>query len=134
MSDGETAIRRLYRASFAALNAQDMPSLAVFYTEDAIQLPPNRPPLVGWKEIRSSLENELSGITLEASFEIMEVVIAGIWAYARGEYRTSVVPEAGGQRTVATGSWLDILSRQTDGTWRIARSTWSNHGRDREGT
>ncbi|WP_457652465.1 YybH family protein [Rhodocaloribacter sp.] len=132
MPDQETAIKRLYAASVAALNTGDIAVLAAFYTEDAIQLPPDRPPLVGWEAIRSSLENELSGITIEAGVEIMEVVTAGSWAYARGQHRTSVIPQAGGQTTVTTGSWLDILERQADGSWRIARSAWSNHGTERD--
>jgi uncharacterized protein (TIGR02246 family) len=132
MPEEKTAIERLYAASVAALNARDIPALAAFYTDDAIQLPPDRPPLVGWKAIRSSLENELSGITIEAGVQIVEVVIAGSWAYARGQHRTSVIPQAGGRPMVTTGSWLDILNRQADRSWRIARSAWSNHGTEEE--
>ncbi|MFQ5748653.1 MAG: YybH family protein [Planctomycetota bacterium] len=133
MADEETAIRRLYAASVAALNTGDIPALAAFYTKDAIQMPPHRPPLVGWKAIRSSLESELRGITIEAGLEIAEVVVAGGWARVRGRHWTRVVPQAGGRSTVTTGSWLDILERQPDGSWRIARSAWSNHGTEREG-
>ncbi|MFQ6104356.1 MAG: YybH family protein [Candidatus Glassbacteria bacterium] len=132
MPDQETAIKRLYAASVAALNARDISALAAFYTEDAIQFPPDRPPLVGWNAIRSSLENELIGMTIEASVEIVEVVIAGSWAYACGHHRTSVISQTGGRPMVTTGSWLDILKRQADGSWRIARSAWSNHRTDSE--
>ncbi|MFQ5675516.1 MAG: YybH family protein, partial [bacterium] len=80
MADEQTAIRRLYAANIAALNAGDITALAAFYTPDAIQLPPSGPPLNGWEAIRSSLENELNGITIDASVEGLEVVTAGNWA------------------------------------------------------
>jgi uncharacterized protein (TIGR02246 family) len=53
MVDERTAIKRLYAANVAALNAKDIRALAAFYTHDAIQLPPDSPPLSGWKAIRS---------------------------------------------------------------------------------
>ncbi|MFQ5709417.1 MAG: YybH family protein [bacterium] len=134
MVDEKTAIEQLYVANVAALNARDVSALARFYTHDAIQFPPNAPPLVGWEAIRSSLENELDGIRIDAKVEVVEVVIAGSWAYARGDYRTAVIPQAGGRRTATIGSWLDILKRQADGSWRISRSAWSSHGPARAAT
>lgn len=95
---------------------------------------PSRRPLNGWEAIRSSLENELNEITIDAGVEVVEVVIAGSWAYARGHYRISTLPQAGGRGAVTTGSWLDILKRQADGSWRIARSAWSNHGTEYKGS
>ncbi len=128
MVDDQVQIERLYAANVAALEAGDVSVLAAFYAEDAIQLPPGGPPLEGWEAIRASLERELAGIEIAAGVEVLEVVVAGDWAFARGQYRTSVRPASGGRATEATGSWLDILQRQADGTWRIARSAWSSHG------
>ncbi|RMF69689.1 MAG: SgcJ/EcaC family oxidoreductase [Calditrichaeota bacterium] len=134
MLDEKTAIENLYAENVAALIAGDVAALARFYTHDAIQFPPGAPPLVGWDAIRSSLEHELDGIALDATVEIVEVVIAGDWAYARGHYHTAVIPQAGGRRTVTTGSWLDILKRQADGSWKISRSAWSSYEPAEEAT
>lgn len=79
MCDEETVIRKLYEASVAALNARNIPALATFYTEDAIQLPPDRPLLVGWEAIRTSLENELNGIAIEAGVELEELEATIKW-------------------------------------------------------
>jgi len=38
----------------------------------------------------------------------------------------------GSHQTVTAGSWLDILKRQTDGSWRIARSARSTHKTEKE--
>ncbi|MGH7992962.1 MAG: YybH family protein [Limisphaerales bacterium] len=123
--DKLAAIRKLYADNMAALNSGDLAALARFYEKDAIQFPPNSPALTGWEAIRSGLKNELAGIKVAATIEVAEVVIADDWTFARGTYRMVTTPQGGGEQTVATGNWLDILKRQPDGSWKIARSTWS---------
>ncbi|MGD2069685.1 MAG: SgcJ/EcaC family oxidoreductase [Gemmatimonadota bacterium] len=127
MDDAQTAIRRLYAASVTALNAGDLPALSAFYTDDAIQLPPDRPPVVGWEAIRSSLERELREVTVEAVVDVREVSVAGGLAYALGRHRIRVTSRGGGPGEVTEGSWLDVLRRGEDDSWRIARSAWSDH-------
>ena len=124
--DDVVAIRKLFAANAAALTAGDLAALAGMYEEDAIELPPNSPALNGWEAIRSTLENGLKGIKVAATIEVVEVSSANSWAFARGTYRTVTTPEGGGPATVAIGNWLDILRRQPDGSWKIARSTWSS--------
>jgi uncharacterized protein (TIGR02246 family) len=124
--DDIAAIRKLFADNAAALTAGDLAALARIYEEDAIQLPPNSPALTGWEAIRSTLENGFKGIKVAATIEVVEVSTANSWAFARGTYRTVTNPQGGGQPTVATGNWLDILRRQPDGSWKIARSTWSS--------
>ncbi len=120
------AIRKLFAENAVALTAGDLAALAGIYEEDAIELPPNSPALTGWEAIRSTLENGFKGIKVAATIKVVEVSAAKSWAFARGTYRTVTTPEGGGQPTVATGNWLDILRRQPDGSWKIARSTWSS--------
>ncbi|HEV2434962.1 MAG TPA: SgcJ/EcaC family oxidoreductase [Verrucomicrobiae bacterium] len=123
--DNLAAIRQLYASNAAALNAGDTSSLARLYEKDAIQFPPNSPALIGWEAIQSELESELEGIKVAATIEIAEVIIADQWTFARGTYRMVTTPQSGGEQTVAMGNWLDILRRQPDSSWKIARSTWT---------
>ena len=120
------AIRKFYADNAAALSAEDISALERFYEGDAIQLPPDSPALKGWEAIRLSLQHEFKGVKLKAALDVIEVASAESWAFARGCYRMAVIQEEGGQRTEAVGNWLDILRRQPDGSWKIARSTWSN--------
>lgn len=131
MSRDTRAIRDLYAANVAALEAGDVEALAELYTEGAIQLPPDRRPRVGRKAIRAGLRRELKGIRVEATVEIEELVVMGLWAYARGSYRTVVPSDTGKKDSVVEGSWLDILEWQDHGFWQILRSTWSVHPRRR---
>src|SRR5579862_1134708 len=119
------AIRKLYMDSAAALSTGNPSELARFYENDAIQFPPNSPALTGWEAIQSELQNELAGIRVAATINVSEVVTTDSWTYARGTYRMVTTPQGGGGQSVATGNWLDILKRQPDRSWKIARSTWS---------
>jgi ketosteroid isomerase-like protein len=40
-------------------------------------------------------------------------------AFSRGTYTLSLTPKEGGPTTHIDGKWLDILKRQTDGSWKI---------------
>lgn len=127
MVDHERSIEDLYKASAEALAAGDLDALSRYYTKNAIQFPPDAAPQVGWPAIRGSLESELEGITFDSAIEVSELVVAGDLAYAWGSYQATVAPQTGGEPTRTSGSFLDILARQADGSWRISRSTWSNH-------
>lgn len=123
----EKRIEEVYRASTAALAAGDLSALAAHYTGDAVQLPPDAAPLVGWSAIRESLESELAGITFASRVEVRETVVDGDLACAWGHFRATVSPKAGGDPQHTSGSFVDVFRRQPDGSWRFARSAWSNH-------
>lgn len=125
--EDEKRIEELYKSSAEALAGGNLDALSFYYIEEAIQFPPDAAPIVGWSAIRKSLENELDGITFVSAMEVSEVVVAGDLAHAWGSYQATVAPKTGGDSTMTSGSFLDILARQADGSWRISRSTWSNH-------
>jgi len=125
--DDRDQIRELYEATTHALGTGDIRTLANYYTNDAIQFPPNSPPLTGWANISASLERELSEIAFNSTLDVKEVVVEGDCAYAWGQFRGLILPKSRGAGSVTSGSFLDVLRRQSDGSWRIACSTWSNH-------
>jgi ketosteroid isomerase-like protein len=122
MDDDREQIKAIYAAITALLADGDIGGLSMYYTTDAIQFPPDRAPLMGWAEIRASLEKELEGISFNSTIDLLETVIVGDCAYAWGQFRAT-----GGQRSQTSGSFLDIFRRQPDGSWKISRSAWSNH-------
>ena len=125
-TDDRIAIRKLLMDNAAALNTGDPSAMAKFYEQDAVQLPPNSPAVIGWKAIRSTLESGFKGIKVTETIQIIEVSSSYRWAFARGTYRIVTTPQGGGEPTVATGNWLNILRRQPDDSWKIARSCWSS--------
>lgn len=126
-SDDHERIKDIYASSAASLAAGNIETLSRYYTEDAVQLPPNAAPIAGWGQIYASLESELAGVNFNTSMDIEEIIVVGDCAVARGKFRNRVFPGAGGRPSLASGSFLDVLFRQTDRSWKIARSAWSSH-------
>jgi uncharacterized protein (TIGR02246 family) len=127
VSDSEVeAIKSLYVENAAALNAGDLPALASFYTDDAIHLPPNSPAIAGKEAILKQLKKELSEFGVEASVRVVEIEVAGPWAFARGTYSMKATRKTEGSPIEETGKWLDILRRQGDGSWKISHATWTS--------
>ena len=49
-----------------------------------------------------------------------EVRILGDWAYSHGTYKYEIAPKSREGTKLVSGKFLDILEKQSDGTWRIA--------------
>jgi uncharacterized protein (TIGR02246 family) len=131
VADEFERIEGLYAAIAAALAAGDLTALSTNYTDDAVQFPPDGAPLVGWARIRESLEKVLNDITFNSAVELSEIAIFGEFAYAWGSYRGISSSKSSGGIATTSGSFLDVLARQPDGSWRIVRSAWSNHKLDK---
>jgi len=63
--------------------------------------------------------------TNKMTIKIDETVVVGDLAYTRGSYDQATKPKAGGMTTKLTGKFLDILQRQSDGTWKITRDCFN---------
>lgn len=125
-TEDRAAISKMLQQNIIALNASDLSALARYYEEDAIQFPPNSPALTGREAIQSTLESGLKGVKVTATIKVVEVFTAERWAFAHCTYRMVTTPQGGGQPIVITGNWLNLLRRQPDDSWRIARSSWSS--------
>ena len=47
------------------------------------------------------------------------------WAFHLSEYIAMVTPKEGGETVEEKGKVLEILQRQPDGSWKIAREIWN---------
>lgn len=118
------AIRALAGPAWsAAWRAADATALAEFYTEDAILLPQNQPPIIGKEEIRAGYQAVFEEFRVSGASEIQELEVGGEWAFLRGSYVIQVTPKAGGPPLEEDrGHWLWIARRQRGGGWKIARA------------
>ncbi len=105
----------------------DLDSFIDLFTDDAIWMPPGGLPVVGKEALRAwvSWAEDVTWEHFSTSTE--EVVVAGDWAFARLAATMVMTPQAGEEATPSYLKGLQILQRQTDGSWRIARYIWNGN-------
>ena len=103
-----------------AFNQGDAAGCAAFFTEDVILLAPDQPMTRGKKafeEIYRSRMDKSTGGT--HSNELVEYGVEGDMAYQVGTFAIT------GTNPPEQGKFVNVLRRQTDGTWKVAVSIFN---------
>jgi uncharacterized protein (TIGR02246 family) len=119
------AIRQAGDQWIASFNAGDADALGLTYTEDAVSLPPEGPPVVGREAIVQGLRDMFSQFAATQTATVDEVAVFGDVAMARGTWSTRQTPKAGGAEEVRSGKWMELQKRQADGSWKTWRWMWN---------
>jgi uncharacterized protein (TIGR02246 family) len=120
------SVKNLREAYIAAQNAGDAAALTALFTDDAVLMPANAPAASGNEAIQAHFQTLLDQVTSELVVSQEEVEVAGDWAFSRGTHTVKLTPKAGGETMEDTGKYLNILKRQPDGSWKIARHIWNS--------
>ena len=103
--------------------AGDADSIAGMVAEDAWQMPPNAPPLVGREAIRSFWKDAVRWGKWDFDLQTQDVEVSGPLAVERGKYRLrfTAKPEAppGMASFEDRGNYLVHWRREHDGEWRV---------------
>jgi uncharacterized protein (TIGR02246 family) len=118
-----TAIRQVQENDLKLSRAQDWKGDSALFTEDAIQLPPNRAAVQGRAAIQSWME--AFPPTSNYQEQSVEVEGQGDLAYDRGTYSMTVAPP-GAAPIEDRGKYLFILRKQADGSWKISRAMFNS--------
>jgi len=105
----------------AAIAARDPQSLRPLLADDYEVWAHGVEPLVGADAAVAAMVAAVERNRIEQSFEPIESVIAGDWAFERGIERLAVTPVDGGPTRMMSQRALLILRRGDDGKWRFAR-------------
>lgn len=116
----KAAVDSLRDAYLEAYNSGEAGQVAALYTQDAVYLPADGPPVTGRDSIQAALTQALApGPTLEVdSHEV--IPLSPDWTSSGGTYRVTVTPEGAEEPRVIEGSYL-ILFRQTAEGWKLFR-------------
>ncbi|MDA2931041.1 DUF4440 domain-containing protein [Acidobacteria bacterium AH-259-O06] len=126
MSDLE-AINGLREEYIATANAGDVDGWLATLTDDAVFMPPNEPAVTGKEAIRSwVVKSFFDPFDIQLSLSHEEVEVAGDWAFVQGPFSYSLTPKAGGEVIEESGKFIDILKRQSDGSFKYARAIWNS--------
>lgn len=122
----DSITRRFER--YSAANQPD--SIAMLFTEQGEELPPNAPPAVGRPAVQTVEAQLISQGATTLSISTDEVLVNGPLAVSRGGYTVDVKPgphSPPGMKAIAdTGKYL-LHWHQISGKWLIADLAWNSN-------
>jgi uncharacterized protein (TIGR02246 family) len=127
MSPTKEAVTALLGKYNDALNASTTDAVMPLYTEDGVFMPPYSPSAVGAEALRKAYDAVFSAITLNVKFNIAEIVeLAPEWAFARTNSAGTTLDHATGNKSAEANQELFIFRKDRDGSWKIARYSFSS--------
>ena len=121
------AIKRVNADLIVAFHNGDANAAVALVMDDAVDLPPNRPAVIGKEAIQSSVQSDFDQFTWNFTDQIVEVQVDGDLAVVWTNYMVTLTPKHGGEQIERSGKWLKVLKRQTDGSWKFSRNIWNSH-------
>ena len=115
----QDAIKAVFAQSSLAVKTGDVDLYISIFTDDAMVMPPGFPIARGKEEIQPVIEGLFGMFELELPYTVEDIEIIGDQAYTRSSWEYSMTPKAGGGTTVSIGKEVDILKKQSDGSWKI---------------
>jgi uncharacterized protein (TIGR02246 family) len=121
----DASIKAIADQYVKATLAGDAKAIAALYTEDAIEMPPNQPPVKGRAALQQFYEKQLSGVKFTIfSLEHLETRAVGDTGYDVGTYRQTITPPKG-QAFDDTGKYAVILKR-VGSAWKVAYAIYNS--------
>ena len=124
VGEADSTAHLAHEAYTAAINSNNLDSLAGMFTEDVVFLAAHAPPIVGKAAVRAWAEGYLQAFTTHWDKTSQEFVVTGDWAFERYTYKSTDTPKAGGSAVQDTGWGLVIYHHDADGKWRVARDAF----------
>jgi uncharacterized protein (TIGR02246 family) len=122
----ENGIRHTLGVYNAALNGGKTSAVLPLYTEDGVFMPPYSPSAVGKEAIGAAYDKVFEELRFNVKFDIVELVqMAPTWAYVRTNSAGTTGHHSTGKTTAEANQELFIFRKDDDGTWRIARYSFS---------
>jgi uncharacterized protein (TIGR02246 family) len=118
MTDDERAIRELVETWMTASKAGDTATVLGLMADDVLFMTPGREPF-GKAEFEAQ-SAPLKDVEMDGRAEVLEVEIAGDWAWIRNRIEVAMIPRRG-ETARRSGYTLTILKKGGDGRWRLFR-------------
>jgi uncharacterized protein (TIGR02246 family) len=127
MSATKEAVTALLAKYNDALNTSSPDAVMPLYAEDGVFMPPYSPSAVGSEALRKAYDAVFKAITLNVKFTIAEIVeLTPEWAFARTNSAGTTLDHATGNRSAEANQELFIFRKDRDGSWKIARYSFSS--------
>jgi uncharacterized protein (TIGR02246 family) len=108
-----------------AFKAGDAAAIAALYGETAKVLPPDATEVVGREAIHQYWQGWIDDGLKDLTLDMTEVEASGDLAYEIGNFSVQVPAENDAMAT-ATGNYVAVWKRGTDGAWLMQVDTWND--------
>jgi len=108
----------------AAFNRGDDAGVAAHYAEDGAILLPDSARVDGRANIQAFWKGAIDAGLADLTLKAVEVGGSGDIAFEVGEVSYSA-PDKTGARSTATGKYIVVWKKGTDGVWRLYRDIWN---------
>lgn len=120
-------INELREKERQAAMAGNVDSLMAIRTDGFISIPPNQPSIEGIEAVGDFLTEIHKQTDTELTFISDEITISGDLAYDRGRLEGRATPKNDGEAVNFEGTYLFILKRQTDKSWKYSLAMWNSY-------
>ena len=110
-----------------AFNNSDAAEIASHFTENAILMAPGKPASKGRKAVEAYYQSIFNEFEPDLDSRYVEIKISGDIAYARGIADVTLISKSGGDTTTSSAKYVNILERQSDGTWKTTHDIWNSN-------
>jgi len=117
--DDEQAIRVLVDRWMKASLENDLETVLGLMTDDVVFEVPGKEPF--GKEGFAANSRARGDARVEGTSDIAELQVNGDWAFLRNHLRVALIGPDGTQSHRLSGYTLTLLTRESDGEWRIMR-------------
>jgi ketosteroid isomerase-like protein len=122
-AEATTTIRGMSKDFARLFSAGQMDSVAGMYTEDAIVMAPNAPPMVGVAAIRAAFASMGQSGPMTLTLMTDTVVANGPLAVEQGRWASAATID--GQAMADSGKFL-VQWTKTDTGWKLAKDIWNS--------
>ena len=119
-----TLVRRIAEGIIAADNGSDIVSVLGYYGDSAVLVPPDGPPVSGFRAIRSRYEQLFNEFKPSIEGRIDEIVIRDSTALVRGHNGGWLRAIAAGMSDRALDDTYVMTLKYRRGAWQISRLEW----------
>jgi len=93
------------------------------YADDAVRMEPGGPTLVGKEATLAWLQSQFDRYDFAGSAVTDEVLVLGPdWILRRNHGEFTATSKTSGEVIPFTESWVTLLERQPDGSWKVSRT------------
>jgi len=127
--DSEGQIRQVAEQWVAASVKGDLQAIGDLMTDDIVLLPPNDTPKIGRDQCIGWMAPFQGKYSISESLQSREIRVSGDIAYEWALFQETFTPKTPSPETPTIeldAKVLRIYHRQPDGSWKIARASWSN--------